>query len=199
MTWLHLLLVFLWALYGFTHSWLATDRVKLQAQKLLKSGYKYYRLVYNMVSTLGLAGLLFWGAWISDTRLWPQSTWLTFLSLVLATYGVIVIRLSFKQYSIREFLGVYSAQKIPGQASLKTQGLLRFVRHPIYSGTLLITAGFAIFAPSLTNFIHALCITIYILIGLKFEENKLIREFGNSYLDYQKKVPMLIPKFPLKR
>lgn len=200
MTLLHWLLVVFWSVYGFLHSWLATNKVKDQAQKLLKSGYKYYRIGYNLWAIIGLLGLLFWGAIISDPRLWPQSTLLTFVSLMLATYGVIIIRLSFKQYSIREFLGLFSSgEKAPGQSVLRTQGLLQYVRHPIYSGTLLMTVGFALFAPNLTNFIHALCIAIYILIGVSLEEAKLVKEFGATYLEYQNKVPMLVPKLPLRR
>lgn len=196
MTTLHGLLILFWAFYGLTHSWLASIKVKNQAQKLLKSGYKYYRLAYNLVASIGLLGLLLWGALISDPRVWPQNNLLTFISLMFATYGVIVIRLSFKQFSMGQFLGFSTLKEPTEKPVLQKQGLLRFVRHPIYSGTLLIALGFVLFAPSLTNFIHAACITIYILIGVKYEEDKLIEEFGTAYLEYKKKVPMLIPKIP---
>ncbi|MGI9543555.1 MAG: methyltransferase family protein [Cyclobacteriaceae bacterium] len=192
----HWLLILFWALYGFMHSWLASIKVKNQAQKLLKSGYKYYRLAYNLLASIGLVGLLVWGALMDDPRIWTQSTILTFLSLMFATYGVIVIRLSFKQFSIGEFLGFSVLNENKRQPVLRKQGLLHFVRHPIYSGTLLITIGFVLYAPSLTNFIHAACIAVYILIGVKYEELKLVEEFGEAYMEYKKKVPMLIPKIP---
>ena len=36
-------------------------------------------------------------------------------------------------------------------------------------------------------------LTIYIIIGTKLEEKKLLLEFGDSYIQYQKEVPMLFP------
>ena len=36
-------------------------------------------------------------------------------------------------------------------------------------------------------------LTIYLVVGAIYEERKLVREFGDLYVDYQKRVPMLIP------
>ncbi len=36
-------------------------------------------------------------------------------------------------------------------------------------------------------------LTIYVCIGTLLEEKKLVLEFGDSYITYQKEVPMLIP------
>jgi len=36
-------------------------------------------------------------------------------------------------------------------------------------------------------------LTIYIIIGTRLEENKLVMEFGDPYIKYQHEVPMLIP------
>ena len=36
-------------------------------------------------------------------------------------------------------------------------------------------------------------LTIYIIIGTKLEENKLVLEFGDAYIKYKQEVPMLIP------
>ena len=35
--------------------------------------------------------------------------------------------------------------------------------------------------------------TLYILVGIQFEERKLLKEFGQAYADYRRGVPMLIP------
>jgi protein-S-isoprenylcysteine O-methyltransferase Ste14 len=37
-------------------------------------------------------------------------------------------------------------------------------------------------------------IAIYLPIGIIFEEQKLVKEYGDRYKKYQKEVPMLIPK-----
>jgi protein-S-isoprenylcysteine O-methyltransferase Ste14 len=36
--------------------------------------------------------------------------------------------------------------------------------------------------------------SLYLVIGAYFEEQKLLREFGQEYAEYQAKTPMLIPR-----
>ncbi|MEI7463478.1 MAG: protein-S-isoprenylcysteine methyltransferase, partial [Candidatus Taylorbacteria bacterium] len=42
-------------------------------------------------------------------------------------------------------------------------------------------------------------LTVYIIIGTVLEEKKLVLEFGETYIKYQKEVPMLIPFTKAKR
>jgi protein-S-isoprenylcysteine O-methyltransferase Ste14 len=35
--------------------------------------------------------------------------------------------------------------------------------------------------------------TLYILIGVRFEERELVTSFGDVYREYQQRVPMLLP------
>jgi protein-S-isoprenylcysteine O-methyltransferase Ste14 len=46
---------------------------------------------------------------------------------------------------------------------------------------------------SVNSFVVYVGLTVYILIGIIFEERKLVREFGRSYEDYRSVTPMLIP------
>jgi protein-S-isoprenylcysteine O-methyltransferase Ste14 len=72
-----------------------------------------------------------------------------------------------------------------------TGGLYRYVRHPLYTFSLLIL--WLSPAMSLNTFIVYLALTVYILIGIIFEERKLVREFGEEYVGYRSVTPMLIP------
>ena len=78
---------------------------------------------------------------------------------------------------------------------LKLDGIHRYVRHPLYLGTLLFIWGLVFIFPMLNNFIAAVMITGYVLIGIRLEEKKLLVEFGSSYGDYISRVPMLVPGF----
>ena len=67
----------------------------------------------------------------------------------------------------------------------------KLVRHPIYSGILL-----AIWAtPEMTygHLLLALGFTIYVLIGIHYEEKDLVSFFGETYIEYRRKVGMVIP------
>lgn len=90
--------------------------------------------------------------------------------------------------------GIRSLYKSNSVKSLKINGIHKYVRHPLYLGTLLFIWGLFFIFPLLNNLIAAGAITIYVLIGIKFEEKKLLKEFGNVYAEYIKKVPGLIPK-----
>jgi protein-S-isoprenylcysteine O-methyltransferase Ste14 len=77
-----------------------------------------------------------------------------------------------------------------------TPFLYRHMRHPIQTGVLLgmwlqahMTAG---------QFLLSLGMTIYVFIGLYFEEKDLVAEFGNRYKTYMQQVPRLFPR-PGKR
>ena len=67
----------------------------------------------------------------------------------------------------------------------------RVVRHPIMLGFLI--AFWA--APRMTagHLVFALAMTAYILAALRLEEADLVRELGDTYRDYQRRVPMLVP------
>ena len=74
-------------------------------------------------------------------------------------------------------------------------GLYRFVRHPLYTFSLLVLW----LSPSMTvnTLIVYAALTIYILIGAVFEERKLLRQFGQEYAHYKSVTPMLIPGFKM--
>jgi protein-S-isoprenylcysteine O-methyltransferase Ste14 len=47
--------------------------------------------------------------------------------------------------------------------------------------------------PSSRFLLTALITVIYIFVGARFEEKKLVKKFGKAYEKYQNEVPMLIP------
>jgi protein-S-isoprenylcysteine O-methyltransferase Ste14 len=79
----------------------------------------------------------------------------------------------------------------PVEIAFKTPALYRVVRHPMMLGFLL---GFWA-TPHMTSSHFALAtgMTLYILVGISFEERDLLRRFGESYRRYQQSVPMLLP------
>lgn len=173
------------------HSLLAADSTKHYFNKLLGKSFRYYRLTYNLFSIVGLLIILFLNASIPSDYLIEGSGWTRYFSLMIATGGIFILKAAFKQYSIKGFLGIEN----DAQEKFNTDGILKRIRHPIYSGTILIVIGFWLFTPNAPTLVSAGCIFIYLMIGIPLEERKLIRKYGEAYLEYKRKVPALIPKF----
>ncbi|MGE4266094.1 MAG: isoprenylcysteine carboxylmethyltransferase family protein [Deferribacterales bacterium] len=103
-----------------------------------------------------------------------------------------------KSYDNGMFLGLsHIKARIRGERQpenpkeLKTSGALAVVRHPYYTaGLILIWAR----PMNMTDFVITLILTVYFIFGYINEERKLIKEFGQDYIEYRKKVPALIPK-----
>jgi len=179
-----------WAFYFFTHSLFAGSRFKNFVSKKMGNAYRYYRLIYVTFSILGLLLLLFWNATIEMPNFFDNNGIARYLSLMFVAFGVIVIKIAFRAYSLSSFVGLSKED----DKTLTTTGILGSIRHPIYSGTILVAVGFWLFSPNLPTLISVLCILVYIPIGIVFEERKLVEQFGDQYLTYRSRVPALFPR-----
>ena len=101
-----------------------------------------------------------------------------------------------RHYDIRQFLGIKQIREgttdtaITDTGELETSGVLGMTRHPWYLATLLLIWGRQMdVAAMMVNVI----LTAYLIVGTYLEEQKLVREFGEKYRNYQKKVSMLLP------
>ena len=106
-----------------------------------------------------------------------------------------MIKRGFRNYSLRVFLGLKKEEA--SETALKTDKLQGKIRHPFYSGTILIFLGYFIYNPLLVNLISLIALLLYLPIGIYFEEKKLIEIHGKAYLKYKEVVPALPPKFRL--
>ena len=184
----YLLLAIGWTIYFIVHSALADDSVKNYSKRMLGNGFRFYRLFYVLISSGGLLYLIYYNAIIDNDRILESGFFILF-GYVWMSLGAMVIFLSFKDYSLRGFLGL----KLEDH-KLKTDGLLAYVRHPIYLGTVLIVIGYWFVSPYLSTLVSVTCIFVYLAIGIQLEEKKLIKAFGESYVKYKKKVPMIFPR-----
>src|ERR1700758_756648 len=96
----------------------------------------------------------------------------------------------FDLFGLRQ-VALYLAGKPYTYLEFRTPLFYRFVRHPLYVGWLI--AFWA--TPTMTgaHLLFAVLTSAYILAAIRWEEHDLVTLHGSKYLDYQKRVPKLIP------
>lgn len=97
--------------------------------------------------------------------------------------GMLIIAMAVRTIDPLELAGI---RRHPAADSLQIVGPYRWVRHPLYSGWLLLTFG----AAHLTGdrLIFAGISTLYLLVAMPFEERSLRSSFGQAYDDYARHV-----------
>ncbi|HEX8060174.1 MAG TPA: isoprenylcysteine carboxylmethyltransferase family protein [Cyclobacteriaceae bacterium] len=171
-----------WVVYFALHSLLATDSVKSKFPPRL------FRIFYVLFAIAGLLGMMFYSTSIHSLNFFVSQGPSHWVSFILTVFGVMVIQTSFRQFSLKGFLGLKTEAR-----ELQTNGILSHIRHPIQAGIILIVSGFFFFIPNLPTLISCVCILLYIPVGLYFEEKKLVAIYGDQYIEYRKKVPAIIP------
>lgn len=192
--WVSMIFVFIgMAIYGLVHSWLASMSLKGWIKRLSPSLYeKYYRLIYTVTSILFLLPILALVYFLPDQMIYRIPAPWVYLTLLIQGIAGFLALLAFRGTDVASFLGLRQVfQPAPVSDTLQTGGLYRFVRHPIYSLGIVIIWLFPWMTTNLFAFF--LSSTLYLVIGAIFEERKLLRQF-DKYAEYQKEVPMFIPR-----
>ena len=186
-----IILALLWLAYGFVHTVLAMDAVK----ETFKSLSKYYRLIYNGLAVILMLPILNYQFSIQSQLLLEKSLFNQILGGLMMTSGLFLVYKALISYDLGEFIGTRNLQTTQKVISFKQDELLSVIRHPLYLGIIVFLWGWFGFSGLLSSLVTALSLTVYIRIGIYFEEKKLVKQFGKVYQEYQQKVPMLIPKF----
>lgn len=190
----HWLLLTGWLAFGVIHSITASPQFKKLIQVISTWGHLHYRLLYILIAALSLALLLFYQLSITSILLFTTiSGWIPFFLLTGFSGASIMVICVYKYFSAAGNIVLLSPKPI--SQTLQTGGINKFVRHPLYAGTLLFIWSLFFLYPMLSTLVSNGIITIYVLTGIRFEEKKLINLFGQQYRIYQEKVPMLIPLF----
>ncbi len=189
----HWLLAGAWVVWCALHSLLAAPRVSRRVAGVMGSLGERYRLFYNIFAAVSILPVLLcahaldspslvrWGGpWLAIPVLcWILAGWLGLLAA--------------RAYDLREFLGL--ARQTRKREALVTTGVLGVVRHPWYLAALLVLWGRNLDGAALVT---SAILTLYLLVGMRLEELKLLDEFGDEYRRYRRLVPALFPRFRRK-
>jgi len=195
----------IWAaliLFAVIHTALASHGAKAIVGRLLgaRMAGVTYRLIFNViaVATIGPALYLAWTLPDQELYRWP----IPFDTVALLIQGLALVGLAYSVYQmdwtffvgLRQIIGPVANTSIESTstAQLVTSGLHRYVRHPLYTTSLI--ALYLVSPMTLNRLALVVGIHAYFWIGSIFEERKLVREFGDAYRDYQRRVPRLLPR-----
>lgn len=84
------------------------------------------------------------------------------------------------------------------RGDLATTGLYRFVRHPQYTGFLLVVVAFLVQWPTIITLVMFPILVFQYYRLAKREEGDLTERFGEQWARYKARVPMLIPGWPAR-
>jgi protein-S-isoprenylcysteine O-methyltransferase Ste14 len=119
----------------------------------------------------------------------PHADLIRILGAAICAYG-----LFFTIWARRTLAGNWSSDVTFKQGhELIKAGPYRFVRHPIYTGLLIMSLGTAIEIGQLHCWLSIVLTGIGFWIKLSQEERLLLRHFPNEYPAYQKQVKALVP------
>ncbi len=183
-----------WLCYFAVHSLFASLGAKRRVARRHPDWMPAYRLFFNLQALLLLVPPLYLTYRWQGPFLWQWHGWAWWLANGLAALAAGLFLWSAAFYDSGEFLGLKQwrnrERRVEDQEQFHISPLHRYVRHPWYSlGLVLIWTRDMNPAFLLT----ATLATLYLVVGSRLEERKLIAYHGARYERYRQRVPGLIP------
>jgi protein-S-isoprenylcysteine O-methyltransferase Ste14 len=191
----YLLLALAWTAYCTLHSAMISETATGFLKRRLGGSFRFYRLISNAVALLTLVPVLWYSRSLRQAAIFRwEGVWLLLKYLLMAC-GILLAVAGGRHYSLGQFAGISqlrgpSAGGMAAGGAIDSNGVLGLVRHPWYTAVvLLLWAGDLDMAALVGNCV----LTVYIVAGTILEERKLVREFGDAYRGYQRRVSMFVP------
>ena len=188
--------------FGVLHSFFAQPEIHKYIRKVLPE--QFIRTLYMVITGFCVSLIMF--CWQhTGIQLYSLSLPKTTLDIISIALYSIFMTCNVYIFHIFGIFNLFGLEQIfhkedkaevrsEGTQQLFTTGIYGIVRHPIY--TFFMSAF--LLAPRMTldrMWIVVLCLS-YLSFGVPVEERKLVKLFGQPYLEYRKKVPAVIPKIP---
>ncbi|MEO1168629.1 MAG: methanethiol S-methyltransferase [Pseudomonadota bacterium] len=182
------------ALFGIQHSVMARPAFKRWLTRFWPAAIERSLYVLATVAVL-VAIFLFWRP-IAPLVWSAEAEWLRILLWALFVAGWVILFIATWLLSHFELFGLHQAWadfrgKVVPEMQFRTPLFYKLVRHPIYTGILL--AFWATPDMSQGHLLFAAGMTVYVVIGVRYEERDLIAHLGEQYIEYRTRVGAVIP------
>ena len=188
--------------FSILHSLSAGDRPRAFFRRHWgdRAYHGLYRLIYNLFAALTLVPVFLALLFSPGAVIWSTESPVAFIFIGIQLTGLIGLLISLLQIDLarfaglRQFIAYVRGEPLPLPAEpLQLRGVYQLVRHPLYLFSLLVIWPGPIMTEGLLAF--NIAATLYFIVGSLLEERRMIAQFGQAYIDYQRRTPWIIP-FP---
>jgi protein-S-isoprenylcysteine O-methyltransferase Ste14 len=128
-------------------------------------------------------------SFVASVTLWPQGLFVNIITDIIVLLGVFIAL--WGRVTLGRNWNMYPS--LQEHHKLIETGPYAYVRHPMYTGLVLMLLGTVIWYGTLAGFIFFAACVLGTWLKWSREETILIRHFGQSYLDYKRRVNAIIP------
>ncbi|MCX8070535.1 MAG: hypothetical protein N2738_08535 [Thermodesulfovibrionales bacterium] len=197
---------FYFFVFALIHSLLVANRTKFIVKNMIGefAMRKYYRLFFTIISFASLLFISYKIYELPDYEIISLPFPLKVVFIGFQICGFSLLLYAGKNFDFLEFVGIKQLKRqvnddtdIEGltKTGLITSGAYGIVRHPMYlAGILIFTFNPEVTVKGLTISILA---NMYLIFGAWIESKRYVKLYGDEYISYSQRVPMIIPRFSL--
>ena len=161
-----------------------TENKAIEPKKTRTSWHVVSPLIMWICVIVGVSAFL----WLMPETLIFSAYWLSRIIFL----AVFLIWLVFFRGAMK--VHKQAALSVAGIDKLITEGIYRYLRHPLYTGDILLMWGIFFLMPEVRILIGAIWVTGVLIGWMLLEEKFLLEKFGEEYEEYKKRTPMIVPK-----
>lgn len=181
-------------LFGIQHSVMARSGFKERLKRYLPEAVE--RSTYLLMSGVFMAiAIYFWQpipghVWQVENTAGQIALWTVHALAWAYLFAATFVTNHFELMGLRQVY-LYFTRKPYQKLPFTSKYMYRYSRHPMMLGFLI--GMWTVPAMTVTHFAMSFVFTIYIAVGVALEERDLIRQFGDTYRNYKKRIATLLP------